>query len=230
MKQIIKILGVAVGIAFVSCNQESDRSYQYMPNMYRSAGYETYGEYEIFDGEQEAKLPVEGTVSRDWLPYGFPDTNEGYQAAKDSLKNPIKYTGDNLAEGGQLYEIYCAICHGTKGDGKGYLVQQEKILGVPSYDDKGRAITEGSIYHVMFYGINTMGSYASQTNEKERWQIVAYVEKLKADLEGKTPRQDEPNAPSSLTPAINKENIDFIEADNNQNQDTENKEKQKDSI
>ena len=62
-------------------------------------------------------------------------------------------------------------------------VEREKILGVPSYDDAGRAITTGSIYHVIYYGRNTMGSYANQLNENERWQVVAYVEKLKADLE-----------------------------------------------
>jgi mono/diheme cytochrome c family protein len=28
-----------------------------------------------------------------------------------------------------------------------------------------------------------MGSYANQLNEQERWQVVAYVEKLKAELE-----------------------------------------------
>ena len=62
-------------------------------------------------------------------------------------------------------------------------MKREKILGVPSYDDAGRAITEGSIYHAIYYGKNAMGSYATQLNEEERWQVVAYVEKLKADLE-----------------------------------------------
>ena len=66
---------------------------------------------------------------------------------------------------------------------KANLLIAKKILGVPSYDDAGRAITTGSIYHVIYYGKNTMGSYANQLNEKERWQVVAYVEKLKADLE-----------------------------------------------
>ena len=42
---------------------------------------------------------------------------------------------------------------------------------------------EGSIYHTIYYGKNAMGSYANQLNEEERWQVVAYVLKLKADLE-----------------------------------------------
>jgi mono/diheme cytochrome c family protein len=79
-------------------------------------------------------------------------------------------------------DIYCGICHGNLGNGQGNLVKREKFLGVPSYDDVGRAITEGSIYHTIYYGKNAMGSYANQLKEEERWQVVAYVLKLKADL------------------------------------------------
>ncbi len=191
MKNTIKILAVAiVMISVISCQNDKKPNYQYMPNMYESVGYEAYGEYSVFPGGMEAMQPAEGSIPRGWMPYDYENSNVGYQLAKDTLKNPIRYTLENEEKGKALYDIYCAICHGGKGDGKGTLVQREKILGVPSYDDVGRAITEGSIYHVMYYGINSMGSYASQTSEHERWQIVQYVEKLKADLEGKTPRID----------------------------------------
>jgi mono/diheme cytochrome c family protein len=191
MKNTIKILIAAVVmICVVSCKKDSKPNYQFMPNMYEPLSYETYGEYGIFPGGQEAMLPAEGSIPRGWMPYDFENSQEGYLLAKDTLKNPIRYTKENEDAGKALYDIYCAICHGAKGDGKGPLVKREKILGVPSYNDIGRAITEGSIYHVMYYGINSMGSYASQTNEHERWQIVQYVEKLKADLEGNVHRLD----------------------------------------
>ena len=191
MKRTINIVVAAIIVlVMVSCSKKSKPNYQYFPNMYEPVGYEAYGDYEVFENGQEAKLPVEGTIPRGWMPYDYANSNEGYKLAKDSLRNPIRYTEDNLEKGKELYGIYCAICHGTKGNGKGHLVSQEKILGVPSYDDQGRAITEGSIYHVMYYGINSMGSYASQTSEQERWQIAAYVQKLKSELEGKKPRVD----------------------------------------
>ncbi|MEW7277353.1 cytochrome c [Aquimarina sp. 2201CG1-2-11] len=204
MKNTIKILAAAIVlISVVSCQKDTKPNYQYMPNMYESVGYETYGEYEVFPGKQEAMLPVEGSIPRGWMPYDFENSTEGYQLAKDTLKNPIRYTKENEEAGKALYDIYCAICHGGQGDGKGTLVKREKILGVPSYDDIGRAITEGSIYHVMYYGINSMGSYASQTTEHERWQIVQYVQKLKADLEGKTPRIDADVVDAvEITPAV----------------------------
>jgi mono/diheme cytochrome c family protein len=107
--------------------------------------------------------------------------------ARNELKMPIAVTQDNLDRGKELYGIYCAVCHGDKGDGKGILMEREKILGIPSYADPGRNITEGGTYHAMMYGLNSMGSYASQTNELERWQITMHVMNLKAALLGQEP-------------------------------------------
>ena len=198
-----------LAVTAVSCVENSKPNYQYMPNMYETVSYEPYGAYEVFVNEQEAKLPVEGTVSRGWKPYEYENSPEGYATAKTELENPLPYTEDNLAAGKALYTIYCAVCHGDKGDGKGILVQREKFLGIPNYSDVGRAITEGSVYHVQYYGLNAMGSYASQTSIEERWLITHYVMKLKNDLEGGPEREFEA-APGTepeenLMPPVNAE-------------------------
>lgn len=182
MKSLIKIVTIAVVLLAVSCNKSTSPNYQFMPNMYESAGYETYGEAAFRDGV-EAQLPAEGSVPRGHIPFDIENTTEGYELAKSTLSNPLDSTAVDLERGKELYDIYCGICHGTKGDGQGKLVKREKILGIPSYDDAGRAITAGSIYHTIYYGKNAMGSYANQLNEEERWQVVSYVLKLKADLE-----------------------------------------------
>ena len=88
-----------------------------------------------------------------------------------------------MKKGKELYNIYCAVCHGNKGDGQGILMKREKILGIPSYSDVGRSINEGSIYHTIYFGKNSMGSYANQLNDEERWLVTHYVLKLKSDLE-----------------------------------------------
>lgn len=181
------ILVVSCGGDDKSVATDSNRSVQYFPNMYESVGYEAYQEGEIFPGNVEAQLPVEGTVSRGWMPYDYDNSNDGYAAAKANLTNPLPYTEANLTNGEALFGIYCAICHGKKGDGQGPLVKSEKILGVPSYDS--RDISQGSIYHVMYYGINYMGSYAAQTSIEERWQIAHHVDALTKDLKGQ-PRQE----------------------------------------
>ena len=163
-----------------SCFDSSKPNYQYFPNMYESVGYGTYDESDAFPNGIEAQLPVEGSVPRGWQPYEFEDSNEGYELAKVNLTSPLLNNEDNLANGKKMYEIYCSVCHGSKGDGNGILMEREKFLGIPSYAD--RDITEGSIYHVLMYGINLMGSHAGQVNDEERWQISQYVLKLRKDL------------------------------------------------
>ena len=163
-----------------SCFDSSKPNYQYFPNMYESVGYGTYDESDAFPNGIEAQLPVEGSVPRGWQPYEFEDSNEGYELAKVNLTSPLLNNEDNLANGKKMYEIYCIVCHGSKGDGNGILMEREKFLGIPSYAD--RDISEGSIYHILMHGINLMGSHAGQVNEKERWQIAQYVLKLRNDL------------------------------------------------
>ena len=172
MKSLYKIaLLVCISIFVSSCHDKLQPNYQYMPNMYESVGYETYAESDAFKNGKEGQLPVAGTINRGFDVYDYP---------KATLKSPLDSTSVDMEKGKALYEIYCAICHGNAGDGKGKLVTQGKYLGVPNYKD--RPITEGSVFHVQQYGINAMGSYANQMSKEERWLVTAYVMKLKSEL------------------------------------------------
>ena len=181
MIRILKHISLLVLIVSItSCFDPSKPNYQYFPNMYESVGYKTYQESDAFPNGIQAQLPVEGSVPRGWQPYEYEDSNEGYESAKLNLKSPLVNNEENLKNGKKMYDIYCSVCHGTKGDGQGILMEREKFLGIPSYAD--RDITEGSIYHVLMHGINLMGSHAGQVNDEERWQIAQYVLKLREDL------------------------------------------------
>ena len=179
MKNII-LLFVLSSLLLVSCFNPSKPNYQYFPNMYESVGYETYAESNAFRNGIEAQLPADGSVARGWTPYDYPNTNEGYEDAKANLVSPLEQTDAHRAEGKELYGVYCAVCHGSKGDGQGILMTREKFLGIPSYAD--RDITDGSIYHVLMYGKNAMGSHAGQVNATERWQIAQHVMYLRNEL------------------------------------------------
>ena len=181
MKRIYKItLLVGITILVSSCHNTSAPNYQYFPNMYESVGYETYSESDAFKNGIEAQLPAEGTVNRGFEPFEYENSTEGYELAKANLKSPLDSLGRNPEKAKELFEIYCATCHGNNGNGNGKLVEREKFLGVPSYKD--RVITEGSIYHVITYGLNSMGSHANQLSPQERWLVTDYVLKLKSEL------------------------------------------------
>jgi mono/diheme cytochrome c family protein len=182
MKSVYKIV-VLLGISALvtSCHNTKNPNYQYMPNMYEGVSYETYSESDAFArGGVEAQLPAAGSINRGFEPYEYENTTAGYELAKANLKSPLDSTAVDMEKAKGLFDIYCAICHGEKGDGKGKLVKQEKFLGVPSYKD--RVITEGSIFHVETYGLNAMGSHANQLSASERWLVAAYVLKLRSEL------------------------------------------------
>ncbi|CAL2059615.1 cytochrome c [Tenacibaculum sp. 190524A05c] len=180
MKSIKIVIALVIVTVFASCNDKRKPQVQYMPDMYVSVPYDANGTSSAGDVPVN-RLPVAGTVSRNGVvAYDIPDTNDGYEKAKTELKNPLAKTEENLENGKKMYGIYCAVCHGKKGDGNGILMEREKFLGIPNYKD--RDITEGSIYHVLMYGKNMMGSHSSQLTYKERWQVVQYVEKLRSEL------------------------------------------------
>jgi len=178
LHKIVIVLGISALVA--SCNNSKSPNYQYFPNMYEPVGYETYAESDAFADGQEAQLLPAGSIKRGFEPYDYPNTTEGYEMAKANLQSPLDSIAKASDKGAQLYGIYCAICHGAKGDGKGNLATREKFLGVPSYAD--RVITEGSTFHVVTYGLNAMGSHANQLSQEERWMVSAYVMKLKSEL------------------------------------------------
>nr|WP_317168701.1 cytochrome c [Blattabacterium cuenoti] len=127
--------------------------------------------------------PVKNTVPRNasLIYYYITNTNHGYDISKKITKYPFFRKKSDIQEimnkGKNLYNINCSICHGKNGDGEGILVKNDKIFGIPNYKD--RDITIGSIYYVITYGKNNMGSYASQLNEIERWMVSEYVMLLK---------------------------------------------------
>lgn len=184
-KYIFQSFAVLSVFGLVGCQNKSEPNYQFFPNMYHSAGYETYAESDAFNSknalkDQTAQLPVEGSIKRGYVPYEIPNTAEGLELSR-SLTSPVDTLSvKELEKSKELYTIYCSVCHGEQGNGQGSLVKSEKFLGVPSYKD--RPVTKGSAFHVMTYGLNSMGSHASQLSQHERWLVADYVMQLKSKL------------------------------------------------
>lgn len=185
MKSVLKIMSfVGLSLMMTSCFDKSAPNYQFFPNMYEPVSYETYSESNVFNsptGEKgkEGQIPPTGTIKRGFVPYEIPNTPEGYAASKANV-SPLAADQIDSERGKELFTIYCSVCHGEAGDGKGNLVKREKFLGVPNYKD--REITVGSVFHVETYGLNAMGSHANQLSKEERWQVADYVMKLKSEL------------------------------------------------
>ena len=63
INKLIAILFISIIIS--ACNNQS--GYEYMPNMYRSPSLETYSTNTYFKDSINARLPVEGTIARNYL-------------------------------------------------------------------------------------------------------------------------------------------------------------------
>ena len=79
-----------------------------------------------------------------------------------------------------MYLVNCGICHGTALDGNGPLFKggdgpyPAKPANLAS-DPKIVGLADGQLYYSITYGKNMMGSYASQLNSTQRWEVIAYI-------------------------------------------------------
>ena len=64
-------------LALVSCDRtRSSTGWDYMPDMYYSNAYESYTPNPNFSDEMTMRMPVEGTVPREMVPFPFEKTEE----------------------------------------------------------------------------------------------------------------------------------------------------------
>ena len=184
MNKIILKIAFFVGlISLSSCSGDSNPGYEFMPNMYRSPSHETYGENNI--NGMNALIPVEGTIARGHLSsFNYDGSLEDYLKAGKQAVNPMENTEENLTNGKALYGMFCEHCHGATGAGDGTM-KHAIYSAVPHYNDSKLLrrcnlpmcdLKAGHIFHAITFGINAMGSHASQITEEERWKIVLYVQ------------------------------------------------------
>lgn len=189
---IILAFTAASMMLVMACGPDHSRpKSEFMPDMYRSPSYETYSINPVFKDSASAQKPVAGTIPRGYTFFHYPNTTEGYEAAGRDVHNPLENSAASLEEGKRLYGIYCMHCHGETGNADGALIATGKFPPPPSYyagkSSRGgevKDLPDGKIYHAITYGINLMGSHASQVNPTERWKIIQYVHELQKGPEG----------------------------------------------
>lgn len=185
---VLGAFSLLASVAMLSaCNDNKSTGLEYARNMYDPIAYNQDQPNKNFANGATAQTPPPNTKPVDYIRYEYPNTKEGYEASV-ALVNPLALTEKNLTEGKHFYTVFCAPCHGEKGDGQGHIVKLDKgISGVPAYhgadanSSRGGLMKDmpaGKIYHTIMYGLNAMGSHASQLSPEERWKVVMYVQQL----------------------------------------------------
>lgn len=199
------LIGAAVVVASCSKKDPQSPGFEYMPDMYRSVGYDAYQANPNFANGTTAQNMVDGTMPYqadrskiyNVLPYPFPNTNEGYEAAGLTLKNPLPYSEANLKQGEELFQTFCQHCHGAKGMGDGVVGTKNPGLIPPAYNSPQLvSLPEGKIFHSITWGKGMMGAHQYQISKLDRWKLVQYVQSLQ-----KTPAAGGAKADSTAKPA-----------------------------
>ena len=167
-----------LSFSFTSCDyNRRSTGWQYFDDMVTSPAYETYSANPNFKDGITMQPPVEGTIARGMNPYPYQKTDEDRAIAAKTLVNELDPTAENLARGKKEYGIYCAQCHGEKGDGQGRLYTSKKYTYPPAslLSEKMVANPEADIYHVITVGFGIMAAHGSMIHPDDRWKIAMYI-------------------------------------------------------
>lgn len=132
---------------------------------------------DFFPNGMAARLPVAGTMPRG-RPLGDEAVRRGTRNGVVVPEIPVPITPELLARGRERFEIYCAPCHNSTGDGQGMIVRRG-FSAPPSYhSDRLRNAPAGHFFDVITNGYGAMFSYADRVPVPDRWAIIAYIRAL----------------------------------------------------
>ena len=175
---------LVIVVLLASCDKDRNHpGYSYFPDMVESRAFEPYSANPNFEDGSSLRLPAEGTIPREMIPYHFEKTPEERIWAGENIFNPNEMTADDVQRGKKLFGIYCIHCHGENGDGQGYLFTSGKYPFQPRslITDVMKTTPRGEIFHVITVGFGVMGAHGAQIKQADRWKIIEYI---KVDLQG----------------------------------------------
>ncbi len=176
-KQILIGLAVTV-LLMVSCDRtRSSTGWDYAPDMYYSEAYETWAPNENFSDGLTMRTPVKGTIPREMVPFAYEKSLEDLARAGRELSNPLPAHQEHITRGGELYSMFCRMCHGAQGDGQGLLFTSGRYPYPPANltSEAVKVRTDGEYYHAITVGYGVMGAHGAMLAQDARWEIVHYM-------------------------------------------------------
>jgi len=178
----LAILGCVLFLAAAGCWKEDMSSQPKADPMQESS---------FFADTTTARPLVQGTVARgqlqldshlyqglvngkpaDTFPSHYPTPNDGAFPTQGVALLRV------LERGRSQYTIYCSMCHGDAGDGRGIIVERG-FVPPPNYGlDRLRTAPPGHLFDVITNGYGAMFSYGDRVKPEDRWAIVAYIRVL----------------------------------------------------
>ncbi len=108
-----------------------------------------------------------------------PSSYSAIPAAAAKQPNPVKSSPESLARAKKWWNLDCAMCHGSAGDGKGSLAADMK-LQIADFTDPAslKDRTDGEIFYIIKTGHQDMPPEGTRIKPEENWDLVNYVRSL----------------------------------------------------
>jgi len=171
----------AAGLNWFARSDFSRTNYEFLPEMVRTAAFESFGANPNFADAKTLQLPVTGTISRGLMPLHYQGTPQEALRAGEELQNPFAAKdGRALARGNAVFTNFCAPCHGPGGTGNGPVAVRGYPPPASLMAEKAVKMKDGQMLHVLTYGQGNMPSYAAQISRDDRWKVILYVRWLQS--------------------------------------------------
>jgi len=167
-----------------ACNRDRNNpGWDYFPDMFYSTAYETYSKNPNFENGMTMRVPVAGTVPRDFTPFEYTNDPESRIKAGKELVNPIIETPEAITRGKLVYTTFCIGCHGNSGVGDGRLFTSGlyPLKPLTLAGESAVKLRDGEIFHTITLGIRSMGAHGSQIRPEDRWKLIIYIRKLQEE-------------------------------------------------
>jgi mono/diheme cytochrome c family protein len=152
-------------------------NFEAMPEMVRTASYESFSENPNFPDGKSLQSPPEGAIARGMRPLRYAATPQEAARAGRELTAPASSLIPPEA-GARIYQIYCQPCHGGAGKGDGPVA----LRGFPPppslMAEHAMRLSDGETFHILSFGQKNMPSYAAQLSPEDRWRVIGYMRSL----------------------------------------------------
>lgn len=147
-------------------------------NMDQQPKYKAFSESDYFSDKRSMRSIIEetialGTLKNDDFLTGKKDGNYINYFPKNIL-----LTAEFIKKGKKKFEIFCAPCHSSIGDGKGLVSNYLPIKAPSIHNEYSYKLSLGYLYYIITNGVRSMPSYDDQISDLDRWSIVSYIKAI----------------------------------------------------
>ena len=162
------------------CRAEADLpGLEILPGMVDSVPVDPYDRDPLGKGHYSIYKAPEGSVPHGYVPFRYGKDKKEAERAGRELLSPLQGSAADLKRGQFVFDTWCAVCHGPKGEGDGPVIGAGRFPGPPSLlADRARNLADGHLFHIVTHGQGIMPSYAVQVRPADRWKAIAWVRKL----------------------------------------------------